>query len=107
MKTSNLLMRNKIHAQSKLKSSDVVYEFQSPYENCALRFVHSTLDTRKKTLNIQFTIYLQNGAIPPHYMDHYDCRTSKTSIVENTTILKKIKDFNHLATCEAMLNKLR
>ena len=30
------MMRNKLHAQSKLKSSNVVHEFKCPNEDCAL-----------------------------------------------------------------------
>ena len=37
IRMSNLLMRNNIHAQSKLKSSNVAYEFKCSYEVCALR----------------------------------------------------------------------
>ena len=40
-------------------------------------------------------------------MDHHDCRISRASIADNTTIIKKINDSNGLTNCEAMLIKLR
>ena len=52
-------------------------------------------------------MHLQNGAIQSHYMDHYDSRISRAFIVDNTTIIKKINDFNRLTICEAMFIKLR
>ena len=62
----------------------------------------------RTTLSGRLTIHLQNGPIQSHYMDHHDCRVSRTSIVErSTTIIKKIIDFNRLTMCEAMLIKLR
>ena len=35
--TSNLIMQNDPHAQSKLKSSNVIYRFSCPHEVCPLR----------------------------------------------------------------------
>ena len=54
----------------------------------------------------RLTMHLQNGVIQSHYMDQHGSRTSRASIVDNATIIKKINDFNRLTICEAMLIKL-
>ena len=79
---SNLLMRNNLHAQSKLKSSNVVYEY--PYEDCALRpssfYIGYTLTTLSRTL----TMHLQNEGMQSHYVDHHDRRTSNFLLLTNS-----------------------
>ena len=98
MKTSNLLRRNNLHAQSKLNSSNVIYEFKCPYEDCVLHPRSFCIGYTQITLSRRFT---------NNYYVFANCRISRTLIVENTTIIKKIRDFNCLTICEAMFIKLR
>ena len=107
IKMSNLLMRNNLHAQSKLKNSNVVYVFKCLYEDCALRPRSFYIGYTQTTLSRRLMMHLQNGVIQSHYMDHHDSRTSRASIVHNTTIIKKVNNFNRLTIFEAMLIKLR
>ena len=91
IKMSNLLMSNNRHEQSKLKSSNEVYEFKFPYEVCALRLRSLYIGYTQITLSRKLMKQLQNGARQSH-KDHQDCRISRASIVYNTTIIRKINE---------------
>ena len=107
IKSSNMIMKNNLHAsQNKLKSTNVIYEFKCPCEDCPLPPNSSYIGYTQCTLSRRLSNHLQNGAISSHFMDVHDKKISRTCIVENTSILRKINDFNRLAIGEALLIKL-
>ena len=108
IKSSNLIMRNNLHAsRCKLKSTNVVYEFKCPCEDCPLPPNSTYIGYTQCTLSRRLSNHLQNGAIQSHFMDVHDRRISRACIVENTRILRKMNDFNRLTICEALLIKLK
>ena len=107
-RTSNLIMRNNLNAaHDKLKCTNVVYEYKCPSEDCPLPPNSTYIGYTQCTLSRRLTLHLQDGAIQNHSMDCHDKRISRASIVENTSILKKINDVNRLTICESLLIDLR
>ena len=107
-RTSSLIMQNNLNAtRDKLKCTNIVYEFKCPSEDCPLPPNSTYIGYTQCTLSRRLTLHLQDGAIQRHFMDCHEMRISRSCIVENTHILKKIRDFNRLMICEALLIDLR
>ena len=108
IKSANMIMKNNLHASgNKLKKTNVIYEFKCPCEDCTLPPNSSYIGYTQCTLSRRLTNHLQSGAIASHFMDVHNRKISRTCIVENTNILRKINDFNRLTIGEALLIKLK
>ena len=104
IKSSSLIMRNNLHAsQSKLKSTNILYEFKCPCEDCPLPYNSTYIGHSRCTLSRRLSNHLQSGAIQDHFMDYHDQKISRACIEENTRILRRISDFNRLTICEALM----
>ena len=82
MKTSNLIMQNNPHAQSKLKSSNVIYRFSCPHEDCPLRPREYYVGYTQTTLSRRLTMHLGNGAIKDHFQQTHDMTLTRNTIVD-------------------------
>lgn len=104
-KTSHLIMKNNLRPETEaLKQTNVVYQFQCKHEDCEPRNI-SYIGLTTTTLSRRLTMHLQSGAIKNHYTNKHRQQLTRTNLVENTKIIKKAQDYQHLQILEALLIK--
>ena len=105
-KVGGLIMRNNINQeQNTLKCTNVVYQFQCPYEDCQLRDTGDYIGMTTTTLSRRLTMHLQDGAPRQHMMQIHKKELTRTDLTENTSILRKESNRKKLQILEALLIK--
>jgi len=57
------------------------------------------------SLSRRITMHLQNGAIKSHFQEHHNSQPTRECLVQNITILNRVKDKRRLTIAEALLIK--
>ena len=97
-------MRNNINKErSDLKSTNVVYQFQCPYEDCQLRDAGDYIGMTTTTLSRRMTMHLQDGAPRQHMRETHQRALTRQDLTENTTILRREDSRRKLQILEALL----
>ena len=105
-KIGGLIMKNNINQEKNtLKCTNVVYQFQCPYEDCQLRNTGDYIGMTTTTLSRRMTMHLQDGAPRQHMMQEHQRALTRQDLTENTTILKKENNRKKLQILEALLIK--
>jgi len=104
-KTSNLLMKNNLHSNTDLKSTNVIYKFTCPDRECLLSPCNKYIGLTTTTLSRRLTMHLYNGAIKKHLNDEHNTTVSRSILVDNTEIVNRVNDVNRLQLTEALLIK--
>ena len=103
-KIGGLIMRNNITKdKSDLKSTNVVYQFKCPYEDCQLRLTGDYIGMTTTTLSRRMTMHLQDGAPLQHMKQEHQRALTRQDLTENTTILRRENNRKKLQILEALL----
>ena len=103
-KIGSLIMRNNITKdKSHLKTTNVVYQFKCPYEDCQLRLTGDYIGMTTTTLSRRMTMHLQDGAPLQHMMQEHQRALTRQDLTENTTILRRDNNRRKLQILEALL----
>ena len=99
IKSSNLVIKNNCAPRpTPLQSSNIVYKFTCPIQNCAAEYVGMTRLTLEKRLRA----HIYSGAIKNHLHEEHQSIIDKGKISDNTTILTKDIDPRQLFVKEAL-----
>ena len=87
---SSLVMRNNLNKTNFMKSTNIVYRFTCPYEDCQPRdspvcYVGHTTTTLSRRL----TYHKQNGELEKHVREKHGTGITREDLVENTRILHR------------------
>ena len=87
-RTSNMIMRNNLNKTTFLKSTNVVYKFTCPHEDCQpqntpICYVGHTTTTLSRRL----TYHKQNGELEKHMREVHQKRITREDLVDNTKII--------------------
>ena len=102
-KTSNLIMKNNLQVQGKLKSSNVIYRFKCPDEDCQLRPKEYYVGYTQTTLSRRLTMHLGKGAIKDHSEQEHQATMTRDAIVKNTEIIRRESNAIRLQIAEAII----
>ena len=100
--TSNLIMKNNTHQESKLKANNVVYMYRCPHGDCKLRNTTYVGHT-KTSLSRRLTCHLQTGAPRQHTLEEHGYNITRSDLVNNTKILATEKCQKRLQILEAVI----
>ena len=100
---SSLVMRNNLSKTNFLKSTNIVYRFTCPYEDCQPRdspvcYVGHT----PTTLSRRLTYHKQNGELEKHVREKHGTGITREDLVENTRILHRETKTGRLRVLEAV-----
>ena len=107
-RTSNLIMRNNMHREDWLQTTNVVYHWTCPIEGCKLQekpvdYIGQTTTTlsRRQTMNLH--------QHPPfeHMRDAHQRQITREDLVGNLNILKHERNHRKLAILEAVIIRER
>ena len=107
-RTSNLIMRNNMHREDWLQTTNVVYHWTCPIEDCKLQdkpvdYVGRTATTlsRRQTMNLH--------QHPPfeHMRDAHHRQITREDLIKNLSILKHERNHRRLAILEAVIIRER
>ena len=98
-------MTNNNEKKNMLNSTNVVYQFICPNEDCMLRKMNY-IGSTTTTLSRRLTMHLTNLAIREHQIGTHHSNLTREHIMNNTSILRKQNDINRLLINEAILIKL-
>ena len=101
-----LLMKNNLNKNYDLKTTNVIYKFICPNEECSLRPNVNYIGNTITTLNRRLTMHLNNGAIKYHMATTHNSVLNRELLVDNTKIIKRNSDVNQLQISEAIIIKL-
>ena len=108
-KVNNLLMKNNPNKdRSPLKSTNVIYEYSCPKEDCTLLNTMKYIGMTTNDLSRRLTMHLREGAPKSHMTNHHGTTLTRDHLVNNTRILKRCPDFQRLQIYEALyINQIR
>ena len=101
-KVHNLVMKNNPTKPSLLQSTNVVYKYSCPNEDCKLRNNVNYIGMTVTTLSRRLTCHLNSGGPRQHLLTEHSIAITRTDLVENTTILRRCGDATRLAIAEAL-----
>ena len=100
-KTNNLVMKNNLPADdTKLKPSNVVYQFYCPHKDCRLPVSYIGVTTT--TLSRRLTVHLRDGAPKEHMQKSHNTALTRKHLTENTLIIASSSNPNRLHILEAL-----
>ena len=97
-------MINNTNEKTQLNTTNVIYQFTCPNEDCMLR--SNYIGSTTTTLSRRLTMPLTNGAIKEHQLARHQSNLTRNN-VGNTMILRKHCDTIRLFIHEALLIKFR
>ena len=102
-RTSNLIMRNNENRTTFLKSTNIVYKFTCPHEDCQpqdnpMCYVGHTTTTLSRRL----TYHKQNGELERHMRETHGTRITRQDLVDNTEIIHYERKTKRLRVLEAV-----
>jgi hypothetical protein len=101
-KVHNLVMKNNPTKPSTLQSTNVVYKFSCPNEDCKLRNNVNYIGMTATTLSRRLTCHLNSGGPRQHMLTEHGVAITRKDLVDNTTILRQCGDTTRLAIAEAL-----
>ena len=102
-RVSSLIMNNNMSKESsKLKATNVIYEFKCPFGECAHQTNSSYIGHTTTTLSRRITMHLQDGAPKQHVRAKHHETLTRSTMVENTNILVKNSNRRKLKVLEAV-----
>ena len=102
-RTSNLIMRNNANKTTFLKSTNVVYRFTCPHEDCQPRSDPvSYIGHTTTTISRRLTYHKQNGELERHMREAHNKHVTRQDLVENTKILHQETRRKRLRVLEAV-----
>jgi hypothetical protein len=105
-KTSSLVMKNNpIKTSSKLQSTNVLYKFTCPHEDCKLQQNVEYIGMTTTTLSRRLTCHLSSGGPKEHMRSLHRTTLTRKTLEDNTIIIKQYHDPVRLAVAEALLKR--
>ena len=102
-KISTLVMKNNLSQdQSKLKSTNVVYQFNCPAGDCAHRYNCCYVGHTTTSLSRRLSMHLQDGAPEKHLRRSHNSELTRKMLVDNTAILARCNNKKKLQVLEAV-----
>jgi hypothetical protein len=93
---------NPAKKSDRLQSTNVLYEFKCPKEDCKLLPNVQYIGLTTTTLSRRLTMHLTNGGPRNHMMETHAVKVTRKDLEENTVIINKYHDKNRLAIAEAI-----
>ena len=100
-KTKHLIMRNNPAETRPLMRTNVLYQFDCPFEDCRLR-QNSYVGFTWTTLSRRLTMHKQSGAIKTHMQETHNTTLTRQHLVDNTTIIHSNRDPRRIEITEAI-----
>jgi hypothetical protein len=101
--TSNLIMKNNLTKKpDTLQTTNVIYEYSCPEEDCQLLQNMKYIGMTTTTLSRRLTCHLTSGAPKQHMLLNHDILLTRRMLVTNTKIISKYYDRQRLAIGEAL-----
>jgi hypothetical protein len=105
-KVSNLIMKNNsTKTYNKLQSTNVLYKFTCPHEDCKLQHNVEYIGMTTTTLSRRLTCHLSSGGPKEHMRGSHLTTLTRKVLEDNTQIIKQYHDPTRLAVAEALLIK--
>ena len=102
-KISNLVMQNNLSRDtSTLKQTNVVYQFNCTYGDCAHQQNGTYIGHTTTSLGRRLTMHLQEGGIKRHLWQNHNTRLTREDLVTNTKIIDRCTDKRKLQVLEAV-----
>jgi len=99
---SNFLITNNTATKTKLKQTNVIYEFHCPYGDCLLCDNSSYIGMTTTSLSRRLTMHLRDGAINDHITTKHGRSLTRQDLDNNTTIIKTCNTRRRLQIIEAL-----
>ena len=104
--TANLIMKNNVIQEPKVKANNVVYMYKCPHGDCKLRDAAYVGHTTT-SLSRRLTCHLQTGAPRQHTLEEHGTNITRSDLVEHTRILTKERCQKRLQILEAVIIRER
>jgi hypothetical protein len=102
-KVSSLVSRNNPIKKIKFQSTNVLYKFSCPNEDCKLQRNVEYVGMTTTTLSRRLTCHLSSGGPKEHMRTKHETPITRRMLEENTSIIKQYQDSTRLAVAEALL----
>jgi hypothetical protein len=103
-KVSSLIMKNNpIKKMNKFQSTNVLYKFTCPNEDCKLQRNVEYVGLTTTTLSRRLTCHLSSGGPKEHMNNIHNTTLTRRLLEDNTSIIKQYHDATRLAVAEALL----
>ena len=102
----SIFLSNNTIKKTQLNSTNVIYRFTCPKEDCILRSTNY-FGITMTILSRRLTMHLTNGAIKEHQLARHQSNFTRDNVVGNTMILRKHSDTIRLFIHGGLLIKFR